>query len=113
MFFFNPLWNPLPNESIFLKSTNLVQKASHDKNRISARFCLKSTELGKPSKSRPFDPACNSVLCGSNSSSGTLFGPFFKFQISQHCTVCDKIMKNRQMRELRRASVHFIFTNGL
>ena len=34
-----------------------VQKASHSKNRISARLCPKSTELGKPSKSRPFDPA--------------------------------------------------------
>ena len=43
---------------------------------------------------------------------GTLFGPFFKFQNSQHCTVYDKILKNRLIRELARARAH-LFVNGL
>ena len=102
----------MESSSNYVSEGFFVQKASHSKNSISARFCPKRTELGKPSKSRPFDPARNSAFCGSNPSSGTLFGPFFKFQSSQHCTVYDEITKNRQIRELARARAH-LFMNGL
>ena len=90
---------------MYVSEAYFPNKASPTKNRISARFCPKSTEFGKPSKSRPFDPACNSARCGSNPSSGTLFGLFFHFPIIilQHCTLCDKITENRQIRELARA----------
>ena len=75
-------------------------------------FAPRALNWENPSKSRPFDPACNSALYGSNPSSGTLVGPFFKFQISQHCTVYDKILKNRLIRELARARAP-LFLNGL
>ena len=75
-------------------------------------FAPEALNWKKPSKSRPFDPACNSALWGSNPSSGTLFGLFFKVQISQHCTVYNEITKNRQIRELARARAH-LFLNGL
>ena len=99
-------------------SSNYVSEVFLSKKQAIARigfrpgFAPKALNWEKPSKSRPFDPACNSAFCGSNPSSGTLFGPFFKFQSSQHCTVYDEITKNRQIRELARARTHF-FMNGL
>ena len=75
-------------------------------------FAPKALNSEKPSKSRPFDRACNSALWGSNPSSGTLFGPFFKVLISQHCTVYNEITKNRQIRGVAKARAH-LFMNGL
>ena len=107
MFVCNPLWNPLRNACMFLKSIDFVQKASHNKNWISVRFCLKSIELGKPSKSRPFDPQACLQQCIVRFELQFRYPFWTLFQISQHCTVGDKIMTNRQIRELGRASVHF------
>ena len=74
------------------------------------------TELRSIEILKNFDPTVhskkNELLAFSNPSSGTLFGPFFKFQSSQHCTVYNEITKNRQIRELARARTH-LFMNGL
>ena len=93
-------------------SSNYVSEVYFSKKQAIARigfrpgFAPRALNWENPSKPRPFDPACNSALYGSNPSSGTLF------QISQHCTVYDKILKNRLIRELARARAH-LFVNGL
>ena len=107
-----PYADPLP--IMFLK---FIMSKKQAITRIGYRpgFAPKSIELGKkhqnPGRSTA---ACNSALWGSNPSSGTLFGPFFKFHISHHCTVYDTIMKNRQIRELARARGRaHLFMNGV
>ena len=105
-------------QSLMESSSNYVSEVYFSKKQAIARiefrpgFAPRALNLENPSKSRPFGPACNSALYGSNPSSGTLFGPFFKFQISQHCTLYDKILKNRLIRKLARARAH-LFVNGL
>ena len=76
-------------------SSNYVSEVYLSKKQAIARigfrpgFAPRALNWENPSKSSPFDPACNSALYGSNPSSGTLFGPFsnFKFRSTALCTI--------------------------
>ena len=79
----------MESSSNYVSEVYFSKKQAIGRIRFRPGFAPRALNWENPSKSRLFDPACNSALYGSNSRSGTFLDPFsnFKFHSTALCTI--------------------------